>query len=204
MSKRKASKYKLDRRLGLNLWGRPKSPVNVRDYGPGEHGQRRRKVSDYGVQLLAKQKLRGYYGDISEKQFRRTYDEAVKMRGDTSENLVGLLERRLDAVIYRMNFAPTIFSSRQLVNHGHVQVNGKRVTIRSYRVRDGDVIEVRTKSKQHPLVLETVQHPEREVPDYIEVDTDKLKGTYLRQPLFADIPYPVQMEPNLVIEYYSR
>ena len=204
MSKRKAAKYKLDRRLGLNLWGRPKSPVNIRDYGPGEHGQRRRKVSDYGVQLLAKQKLRGYYGDISEKQFRRTYDEAVKLRGDTSENLVGLLERRLDTVIYRMNFAPTIFSSRQLVNHGHVQVNGKRVTIRSYRVRDGDVIEVRAKSKQHPLVLETVQHPERDVPDYIEVDVEKLKGTYLRQPLFADIPYPVQMEPNLVIEYYSR
>ena len=204
MSKRKASKYKLDRRLGLNIWGRPKSPVNIRDYGPGEHGQRRRKVSDYGVQLLAKQKLRGYYGDISEKQFRRTYDEAVKLRGDTSENLVGLLERRLDTVIYRMNFAPTIFSSRQLVNHGHVQVNGKRVTIRSYRVRDGDVIEVRAKSKQHPLVLETVQHPERDVPDYIEVDVEKLKGTYLRQPLFADIPYPVQMEPNLVIEYYSR
>ena len=204
MSKRKASKYKLDRRLGLNLWGRPKSPVNIRDYGPGEHGQRRRKVSDYGVQLLAKQKLRGYYGDISEKQFHRTYDEAVKLRGDTSENLVGLLERRLDTVIYRMNFAPTIFSSRQLVNHGHVQVNGKRVTIRSYRVRDGDVIEVRAKSKQHPLVLETVQHPERDVPDYIEVDVEKLKGTYLRQPLFADIPYPVQMEPNLVIEYYSR
>jgi small subunit ribosomal protein S4 len=204
MSKRKTSKYKLDRRLGLNLWGRPKSPVNVRDYGPGEHGQRRRKISDYGTQLLAKQKLRGYYGDISEKQFRRTYDEAVKLRGDTSENLVGLLERRLDTVIYRMNFAPTMFSSRQLVNHGHVEVNGKRVTIRSYRVREGDVIEVRTKSKNHPLVLETVQHPERDVPDYIEVDTDKLKGTYLRQPLFADIPYPVQMEPNLVIEYYSR
>ena len=204
MSKRKTSKYKLDRRLGLNLWGRPKSPVNVRDYGPGEHGQRRRKISDYGTQLLAKQKLRGYYGDISEKQFRRTYDEAVKLRGDTSENLVGLLERRLDTVIYRMNFAPTMFSSRQLVNHGHVEVNGKRVTIRSYRVREGDVIEVRSKSKNHPLVLETVQHPERDVPDYIEVDTDKLKGTYLRQPLFADIPYPVQMEPNLVIEYYSR
>ena len=204
MSKRKASKYKLDRRLGLNLWGRPKSPVNIRDYGPGEHGQRRRKVSDYGVQLLAKQKLRGYYGDISEKQFRRTYDEAVKLRGDTSENLVGLLERRLDTVIYRMNFAPTIFSSRQLVNHGHVQVNGKRVTIRSYRVRDGDVIEVRAKSKQHPLVLETVQHPERDVPDYIEVDFDKLKGRFVRIPMLADVPYPVQMEPNLVTEYYSR
>ena len=204
MTKRLSSKYKICRRLGVNLWGRPKSPTNKRDYGPGQHGQRRRKPTDYGIQLAAKQKLRGYYGDISEKQFRRTYDEAVKLRGDTSENLVGLLERRLDTVIYRMNFAPTIFSSRQLVNHGHVQVNGKRVTIRSYRVRDGDVIEVRAKSKQHPLVLETVQHPERDVPDYIEVDVEKLKGTYLRQPLFADIPYPVQMEPNLVIEYYSR
>lgn len=204
MSKRKSAKYKLDRRLGLNLWGRPKSPVNLREYGPGEHGQRRRKVSDYGVQLMAKQKLRGYYGDISEKQFRRTYEEAVKVRGDTSENLVGLLERRLDMVVYRMNFAPTIFSARQLVNHGHIEVNGSRVTIRSYRVREGDVIEVRSKSKQHPLVLESAQQPERDVPDYIEVDLDKLKGTFLRQPQFADIPYPVQMEPNLVIEYYSR
>ena len=204
MSKRKSAKYKLDRRLGLNLWGRPKSPVNLREYGPGEHGQRRRKVSDYGVQLMAKQKLRGYYGDISEKQFRRTYDEAVKVRGDTSENLVGLLERRLDMVVYRLNFAPTIFAARQLVNHGHIEVNGKRVTIRSYRVREGDVVEIRGKSKQHPLVLETIQQPEREVPDYMEADPDKLKGTFLRQPLFADIPYPVQMEPNLVIEYYSR
>lgn len=204
MSKRHSAKYKLDRRLGLNLWGRPKSPVNVREYGPGEHGQRRRKVSDFGVQLMAKQKLRGYYGDISEKQFRRTYDEAVQARGDTSENLVGLLERRLDIVVYRMNFAPTVFSARQLVNHGHIEVNGKRVTIRSYRVREGDVIEVRSKSKEHPLVLETAQQPERDVPDYIEVDLDKLKGTFLRQPQFADIPYPVQMEPNLVIEYYSR
>jgi len=204
MSKRKSAKYKLDRRLGLNLWGRPKSPVNRREYGPGQHGQRRRKVSDYGVQLMAKQKLRGYYGDISEKQFRRTYDEAVKVRGDTGENLVGLLERRLDMVIYRMNLAPTIFSARQLVNHGHIEVNGTRVTIRSYRVREGDLIEVRAKSKEHPLVLETVQHPERDVPDYIEADPEKLKGTFLRQPLFADIPYPVQMEPNLVIEYYSR
>ena len=172
MSKRKSAKYKLDRRLGLNLWGRPKSPVNLREYGPGEHGQRRRKVSDYGVQLMAKQKLRGYYGDISEKQFRRTYDEAVKVRGDTSENLVGLLERRLDMVVYRLNFAPTIFAARQLVNHGHIEVNGKRVTIRSYRVREGDLVEVRAKSKQHPLVLETIQQPEREVPDYMEADPD--------------------------------
>jgi small subunit ribosomal protein S4 len=204
MSKRKTSKYKLDRRLGVNLWGRPKSPINLREYGPGEHGQRRRKISDYGVQLMAKQKLRGYYGDISEKQFRRVYEEATRRRGDTGENLVGLLERRLDAVVYRMNFAPTIFSARQIVNHGHIQVNGRRVTIASYQVKENDVIEVRDKSKQHPLILEAVQRPEREVPDYVEIDFDKLKGTFLRQPQLADIPYPVQMEPNMVIEFYSR
>ena len=204
MSKRRTSKYKLDRRLGVNLWGRPKSPVNLREYGPGEHGQRRRKVSDFGIQLQAKQKLKGYYGEISEKQFRRVYSEAVRRRGDTLENLVGLLERRLDMAVYRMNFAPTIFAARQIVNHGHVHVNGGRVTVASYRVSDGDTIEVRARSKQHPLILETVQHPERDVPDYVEVDFDKLKGTWLRQPLFSDIPYPVRMEPNLVIEYYSR
>jgi small subunit ribosomal protein S4 len=204
MSKRKSSKYKLDRRLGLNLWGRAKSPINVREYGPGEHGQRRRKVSDYGIQLMAKQKLRGHYGDITEKQFRRTYDEAVRRRGDTGENLVGLLERRLDTVVYRMGFAPTIFAARQLVNHGHILVNGERVNIRSYRLNEGDVIEVRGRSKEHPLILESVQHPERDLPDYLDVDFNRLKGTFLRQPVLADIPYPVQMEPNLVIEYYSR
>ncbi len=204
MSKRRRSKYKLDRRLGVNLWGRAKSPINLREYGPGEHGQRRRKVSDFGVQLQAKQKLRGYYGEISEKQFRRIYAEAVRARGDTLENLVGLLERRLDMVVYRMNFAPTIFAARQIVNHGHIHVNRRRVTVASYRVADGDAVEVRARSREHPLILETVQRPERDVPDYVEVDLDKLKGTYLRQPLFADIPYPVQMEPNLVIEYYSR
>ena len=204
MSKRRTSKYKLDRRLGVNLWGRAKSPIDRREYGPGEHGQRRRKISDFGAQLLAKQRLKGHYGEISEKQFRRIYAEAVRRRGDTVENLVGLLERRLDMVVYRMNFAPTIFAARQIVNHGHIHVNGVRVTVPSYRVGDGDTVEVRAKSKQHPLIMDAAQNPERNVPDYFEVDLDKLRGSMLRQPLFGDIPYPVQMEPNLVIEYYSR
>lgn len=204
MSKRRTSKYKLDRRLGVNLWGRAKSPIDRREYGPGEHGQRRRKISDFGAQLLAKQRLKGHYGEISEKQFRRIYAEAVRRRGDTVENLVGLLERRLDMVVYRMNFAPTIFAARQIVNHGHIHVNGVRVTVPSYRVGDGDTVEVRAKSKQHPLIMDAAQNPERDVPDYFEVDLDKLRGSMLRQPLFGDIPYPVQMEPNLVIEYYSR
>lgn len=204
MTKRLTSKYKLNRRLGENLWGRPKSPVNRRDSAPGMHGQRRRKLSDYGIQLAAKQKLKGYYGNITEKQFRRLYTEAVGSRGDTTEELVGLLERRLDAVVYRMKFVPTVFSARQFINHGHVMVNGRRVNIPSYRVREGDVIEVKERSRQMPLVLEAVDSPERDVPDYMEVDHDKLRGTFVRVPKFADVPYPVQMEPNLVIEYYSR
>jgi len=204
MTKRLRSKYKLNRRLGENLWGRPKSPVNARDYGPGEHGQRRRKPSDYGVQLLAKQRLRGYYGNITEKQFRRTYHEAVRRRGDTSENLIGLLEQRLDAVVYRMKFVPTVFAARQFVNHGHVSVNGRRVNIPSFRVREGDVIEVRDKAKQLASVLEAAELPERDIPDYVEVDHGRMKGTFTRIPKLADVPYPVQMEPNLVIEYYSR
>ncbi|MDP6352633.1 MAG: 30S ribosomal protein S4 [Alphaproteobacteria bacterium] len=204
MSKRLSSKYKIDRRLGVNLWGRPKSPINKREYGPGEHGQRRRKISDYGLQLHAKQKLRGYYGNITEKQFRRTYHEAVKAKGDTSEHLIGLLERRLDMVVYRMMFATTIFAARQLINHGHVAVDGRRVNIASYRVGEGQEIEIRARSKQHPSVLEAIQSPERDVPDYVEVDIDKLKGRFIRIPMLADVPYPVQMEPNLVIEYYSR
>tara|TARA_B100000686_G_scaffold322647_1_gene376660 strand:+ start:842 stop:1456 length:615 start_codon:yes stop_codon:yes gene_type:complete len=204
MSKRQSSKYKINRRLSVNLWGRPKSPFNIREYGPGQHGQRRRKVSDYGTQLRAKQQLRGYYGNINEKQFRRIYAEAVLARGDTSEQLIGLLERRLDIVIYRMLFVPTVFAARQLISHGHVMVNGGRVNIPSYRLREGDQVEVRQKSKQHPVVLEAIQTPERDVPDYMEVDFEKLKGTFIRTPILSDVPFPVQMEPNLVIEYYSR
>ena len=204
MSKRIKAKYKINRRLGVNLWGRPKSPVNDREYGPGEHGQRRRKPSDYRAQLMAKQKLKGYYGNISERQFRRYYGEAVRRRGDTSENLVGILETRLDAVVYRMKFVPTVFASRQFVSHGHVKVNGKRVNIPSYLVREGDMVEVREKSRTMALVLEAIESPERDLPDYVDVDHKKLKGTFVRTPKLADVPYPVQMEPNLVIEFYSR
>jgi small subunit ribosomal protein S4 len=204
MTKRLKSKYKINRRLGENLWGRPKSPVNRRDYGPGQHGQgRRRKPSDYGIQLMAKQRLRGYYGNITEKQFRRTYAEASRKRGDTSETLIGLLERRLDAVVYRMKFVTTVFAARQFVNHGHVMVNGRRVNIPSYEVRPGDVVEVRQRSKQLGVLLEAVELAERDIPDYIEVDHAKMKGTFVRVPKLADVPYPVTMEPNLVVEYYS-
>ncbi len=204
MTKRLSSKYKICRRHGVNLWGRPKSPTNKRDYGPGQHGQgRRRKPTDYGVQLAAKQKLKGYYGNITERQFRRTFEEAYKRRGDTIENLIGLLERRLDIVIYRMKFVPTVFAARQFVNHGHIHVNGKRVTIPSYRVAPGDVIEVKQKSQELPLVLEAVASSERDVPEYMAVDFDKMNGTYVRVPTFVEVPYPVQMEPNLVVEFYS-
>ena len=204
MSKRLASKYKIDRRLGVNLWGRPKSPINNREYGPGQHGQRRRKPSDFGTQLMAKQKLKGYYGNIGEKQFRRYFAEASRRKGDTGENLIGLLERRLDAVVYRSKFVPTVFAARQFVNHGHVTVNGKKVNISSYMVKDGDVVQVKAKSRELPLVLEGVESVERDLPDYIEVNHKDMKATFVRAPKLADVPYPVQMEPNLVIEFYSR
>ena len=205
MSKRISAKYKIDRRLGVNLWGRPKSPINKRSYGPGQHGQgRKKKDSDFGLQLKAKQKLKGYYGDLTEKQFRRIYGEAERVKGDTGENLVGLLERRLDAVVYRAKFVPTVFAARQFVNHAHVTVNGKSVNIPSYRVKEGDVIEVRQKSKQMALVLEAAQSSERDVPDYLEVDHSKMTCTFVRTPSLADVPYPVMMEPNLVVEYYAK
>ncbi|MSO85046.1 MAG: 30S ribosomal protein S4 [Rhodospirillales bacterium] len=205
MTKRTESKYKINRRLNANLWGRPKSPLNRREYGPGQHGQRRsRKPSDFGTQLRAKQKLKGYYGNITERQFRRYYAEASRRRGDTSENLIGLLERRLDAVVYRMKFVPTVFAARQFVNHGHVKVNGKRVNIPSYLVKDGDTIELKESSKQLGAVLAAAQLAERDVPDYIQIDHKEMKGTFVRTPKFGDVPYPVQMEPNLVVEFYSR
>jgi small subunit ribosomal protein S4 len=205
MSKRIAAKHKIDRRLGQNIWGRPKSPVNRREYGPGQHGQRRKgKLSDFGTQLRAKQKVKGYYGNISEKQFRRYYHEAVRIKGDSGENLIGLLERRLDAVVYRAKFVATVFAARQFVNHGHVKVNGRRVNIASYMVKVGDVIEVKDASKQLAFVLEATQLAERDTPDYVEVDHSKMTAKFIRIPALADVPYPVQMEPSLVIEFYSR
>ena len=204
MTKRAESKYKINRRLGVNLWGRPKSPLNKREYGPGQHGQRRKKPSDFGTQLMAKQKLKGYYGNIGERQFRKLYAEAARRRGDTGENLIELLERRLDAVVYRMKLAPTPFAARQFVNHGHIKVNGRRVNIASFLVKDGDVIEVKEKSKMLAIVLEASQSNERDVPDYIEIDHQAMKGKFVRAPKLADVPYPVQMEPSLVVEYYSR
>ena len=204
MSKRQESKYKINRRLGVNLWGRAKSPINRREYGPGQHGQRRKKPSDYGTQLMAKQKLKGYYANLGERQFRRVYQEAARRRGDTGENLVELLERRLDCVIYRMKFVPTPFAARQFVNHGHVLVNGKRVNIPSYLVKDGDTIELKDKAKSLAIVIEAAKSTERDIPDYLSVDADAFKGKFVRGPKLADVPYPVSMEPNLVVEFYSR
>ena len=205
MSKRTSAKYKIDRRMGENIWGRPKSPVNRREYGPGEHGQRRKgKMSDFGIQLRAKQKLKGHYGDMTEKQFRRIYGSALKSRGDTGEALIGLLERRLDAVVYRAKFVPTIFAARQFVNHGHVRVNGQRVNIPSYLVKEGDQITISDKARDMALVIEGMQSAERDVPDYIEADHSKGSATYVRVPSLADVPYPVQMEPHLVVEFYAK
>jgi small subunit ribosomal protein S4 len=205
VTKRTAAKHKIDRRMGENIWGRPKSPVNRREYGPGQHGQRRKgKMSDFGLQLRAKQKLKGHYGDLTEKQFKRIYQEAIRQRGDTGAALIGLLERRLDAVVYRAKFVPTIFAARQFVNHGHVEVNGKRVNIASYRVSEGDVITLRSKAKDMALVLEAIQSPERDVPEYIDVDHSKMTATFVRTPTLPDVPYAVMMEPNLVVEYYAK
>jgi small subunit ribosomal protein S4 len=204
MSKRHASKYKLDRRMGENIWGRPKSSVNRRSYGPGQHGQRRKsKVSDYGIQLRAKQKLKGYYGDVTEKQFKSTYQEASRLKGDTGQNLIGLLEQRLDMIVYRAKFAPTIFSARQIVSHGHILVNGVRCNVASRRVRPGEVISLGTKAKDMALIAEAQSLAEREVPDYVMPDGTE-KVTFVRVPTLDEVPYPVKMEPNLVVEFYSR
>jgi small subunit ribosomal protein S4 len=205
MSKRIQSKHKIDRRLGENLWGRPSSPLNNRAYGPGQHGQRRKgKTSDYGLQLRAKQKLKGYYGTMTEKAFHKLYVEAARVKGDTGERLIGLLEGRLASVVYRAKFVATPFAARQFVSHGHVTVNGKRVNIPSYQLKVGDKVEIKERSRQLAIVLEANQLAERDVPDYLEVDHGRQSATYVRVPALADVPYPVQMEPNLVVEFYSR
>ena len=205
MSKRANAKYKLDRRMGESIWGRPKSPVNKRSYGPGQHGQRRaRKLSDYGTQLQAKQKLKGYYGNITERQFRKYYQEASRRQGDTGENMIGLLESRLDALVYRAKFAPTPFAARQLVSHGHVRLNGRRVTVASCLVRVGDSIELSQKARDMALVLEATKSGERDVPDYVDADHTKMTAKFLRSPKLGDVPYASQMAPHLIVEFYSR
>ncbi|MGY9051060.1 MAG: 30S ribosomal protein S4 [Alphaproteobacteria bacterium] len=205
MTKRIQAKHKIDRRLGENIWGRPKSPVNRREYGPGEHGQRRQgKISDYGLQLRAKQKLKGYYGNLTEKQFKACYREAVRLKGDTGENLVGLLERRLDTIVYRAKIVPTVFAARQFINHGHVKVNGRKTNIGSARLKIGDIVEVREKSRDISMVIQALDSAEREIPEYVEFNREKFQVSIKRIPALSDVPYPVQMEPNLVIEFYSR
>tara|TARA_Y100000816_G_C25976287_1_gene509641 strand:- start:161 stop:778 length:618 start_codon:yes stop_codon:yes gene_type:complete len=205
MTKRIAQKHKIDRRLSVNLWGRPKSPFNLRKYRPGQHGQKHTgKLSDYGVQLNAKQKLKGYYGNLNERQFRNCYKEAIRQKGDSGENLIAILERRLDTIVYRSKFVPTVFAARQFINHGHVKVNGKRVNIASFLVKEGDVVEVKDKSKEMALVIESMKSQERDIPGYITVDEKKCTSTFIRTPQFAEVPYATQMDPKLVIEYYSR
>ena len=205
MTKRANAKYKIDRRLGENIWGRPKSPINKRESRPGQHGERRAgKLSDYGQQLRAKQKLKGYYGSISERHFRKIYDEARRFKGSTSEQMIGLLERRLDALVYRAKFVPTVFAARQFVSHGHIRVNGRKVDIPSYRLKVGDVVDVKDASRQLALVLEAIKSGERDVPDYIEADHNKMSAKLVRAPVLSDVPFPVVMEPNLVVEFYSR
>ena len=205
MTKRLKAKHKVDRRLKVNLWGRPKSPFNTRNYQPGQHGQSRKsKPTDYGIQLIAKQKLKSYYGNINERQFRNIYRKAIKRRGDTTENLVALLETRLDTVIYRAKFAPTVFSARQLINHGHFKVNKKKVNVSSYLVKEEDLIEVKDKSKSLIIIEGSLNSKERDVPEFIQLDGKNKTAKLVRVPKFADVPYPAQMEPKLVIEYYSR
>tara|TARA_B100002051_G_C16631955_1_gene583782 strand:- start:451 stop:1068 length:618 start_codon:yes stop_codon:yes gene_type:complete len=205
MTKRINAKHKADRRLKVNLWGRPKSPFNTRSYPPGQHGQNKKgKPTDYGIQLNAKQKLKSYYGNINERQFRNVYRKAMKKRGDTTENLVGLLETRLDTVIYRAKLAPTVFSARQLINHGHFRVNKKKVNISSYMVKENDLIEVKDKSKTLTIIEGCLSSKERDVPEYIQSDSKNKTAKLVRVPKFAEIPYPTLMEPKLVIEYYSR
>jgi small subunit ribosomal protein S4 len=204
MSKRSSAKHKLDRRMGENIWGRPKSPVNKREYGPGQHGQRRKgKMSDFGIQLRAKQKLKGYYGDITEKQFKRSYEDAAKMKGDTGQNLIGLLEQRLDMIVYRAKFAPTIFAARQIVNHGHIRVNGEKCNIGSRRIKPGEEVSLSAKAQEMALVMEAQSLSERDIPDYVAPDGAS-KITFTRVPTLDEVPYPVKMEPNLVVEFYSR
>ena len=204
-NRRQIPKNKLSRQMGENIWGKDNCPTINREYGPGQHGPKGvRRRSDYGVQLREKQKLKGYYGNIGEKQFRNIYKDAFAQKGDTSENLLILLESRLDAIVYRANLVSTVFSARQVVNHKHVTVNGSVVNIPSYRCKPGDEIVVKEKSRAIPLILDSVQKLERDVPEYISLNSKEFKVTYIRYPSSDEIPYATIMSPGSVVEFYSR
>jgi small subunit ribosomal protein S4 len=205
MTKRIGAKKKVSRKLGASLWGQAKDPYIKRNYKPGQHGASSRgRVSDYGTQLRAKQRMKFYYGNISEKQFFNSFTLASKSKGDVSENFVALLESRLDAIVYRANFVPTVFAARQFVSHKHVSVNGKTVNIPSYKVKVGDVVQVREKSRKLAIVIEAIQKMERDIPSYMQLDKDNLSVRFVTKPSFAEIPYPVEMQPHLITEFYSR
>ncbi|MCX8516276.1 MAG: 30S ribosomal protein S4 [Alphaproteobacteria bacterium] len=204
MTKRIAAKHKIDRRLGVNLWGRAKSPFAKSPRGPGQHGTSRSKMSDFGIQLRAKQKLKGYYANITESQFSRYYEKSARKKGDSGENLINLLEHRLDSIVYRAKLVPTMFAARQFVSHGHLQINGKRITIPSYLGKNGEVIEVRQRSQKLDIIEIAQKLSERDVPDYIAFDPKKMTVQINRDVRLEEVPYPVEMEPHLIIEYYSR
>ena len=206
MAKINTPRGKLVRKFGENIFGNPKYDrlLNRKPYGPGQHAQTRRgKISNYGTQLQEKQKIKFMYG-LLEKQFRITFKKAEKLKGETGTNMLQLLESRLDTVIYRAKFAPTVFAARQMINHGHIKVNKKRVNISSYVVKSSDLIEIRDKSKKLTVIDGSLQSKERDVPEYIQLDNKNKTAKLVRIPKFSEVPYPVIMEPNLVIEYYSR
>ncbi|XVN41153.1 MAG: 30S ribosomal protein S4 [Rickettsia endosymbiont of Argas persicus] len=205
MTKIVRSKYKASRRLGVSLWGDSKDAFNTRNYRPGQHGQNTMvKTSDYGLHLKAKQRIKCHYGRITEKQFRNLFGSAQKMKGNTGENFIGLLESRLDTIVYRMNIAQTIFAARQLVSHGHIKVNGHKADIASMRLKEGDVVEIKESSRQMTVIQESVSKQGQTTPDYVSFDVDSLSGKYLRVPTISDVRYPFKAEVHLVVELYSR
>ncbi len=199
---------KIERRLGVSLALKGerrlagKSALEKRPYAPGQHGQRRAKISEYGMQLREKQKAKFMYG-VAEKQFRNLFKEAARMEGNTGENLIVLLERRLDNVVYRMGFASTRRFARQLVNHGHVLVDGKRVDIPSYRVKPGQKIEIREKSKNNPQIQRSIELSNQTgIVPWVDVDKEKVFGIFTRLPEREEIVIPV--EERLIVELYSK
>lgn len=205
MTKVVKAKYKASRRLGTSIWGDDKDPFHTKNYRPGQHGPTGRvKTSDYGVHLQAKQTVKAHYGRITEKQFRNIFALANKMKGNTAENFAGLLEKRLDMVIYRMNLAPTIFAARQLVSHDNVKLNGKKVNIPGQRLKEGDKVELKDSAKQITVYMESAQKQKRTVPEYLSVDPGAMSGVFIRTPMILDIPYPFEANFGKIIEYYSH
>lgn len=204
MARYTGNRNRIARRFGTNIFGRARNPLLHKPNPPGQHGVRRRKKSDYGLQLEEKQKLKAIYGMLSEKQLVTYYKKALKKTGNTAQHLAEMLECRLDNMVYRLKFGSTIFAAHQLVSHGHILVDGKKVDRRSFMVKPGMVISIKDKSRKVKAIAEALDNPMRSVPEYLSLDRDNFSGQLMAHPLQEQMPWPIEINLPEICDFLAH